>query len=159
MPSGVLMFSGWRTGTPCSWAIFFMPRPVCRVEPRSAPVARSGCVTRPTTECELANNASRVGSANRPVPIMTRRMAIFPMLNGRNRARRRAVLLQRHRTFLQDAFQLGRGRYLALLLGALEILLELFEGVAAGQAGDSAHFVDEQNTIEMIDFVLPQSGF
>src|SRR5579883_2893254 len=168
-PSGVLMLSGWRTATPCSWAMVFMPRPVCRVEPRSAPAARSGCVTRPTTECGLAKSASKVGSANSPVPIITRRINM-PSLAGaagwrRNCGlqnvgwRRRPVLFHRLRSFFQDAFQLLRRGYLAFLLFTLEVVLEFLELVPAGQAADGAHLVNEQNAVEMIDFVLPQPCF
>src|SRR5579883_1106689 len=147
----------------------FMPRPVCRVEPRSAPAARSGCVTRPTTECGLAKSASKVGSANSPVPIITRRINM-PSLAGaagwrRNCGlqnvgwRRRPVLFHRLRSFFQDAFQLLRRGYLAFLLFTLEVVLEFLELVPAGQAADGAHLVNEQNAVEMIDFVLPQPCF
>ena len=72
------MLSGWKTGTPAARAISFMPRPVWRVEPRTWPRSRSGCVTRPTTSCGLASKASNVGSAKRPVPIITMRMSFVP---------------------------------------------------------------------------------
>src|SRR5262245_54422600 len=52
----------------------FIPRPVCRVEPRSAPAARSGWVKRPTTNPGRDKSASNVGSANWPVPSITIRI-------------------------------------------------------------------------------------
>src|SRR6266480_7339406 len=106
----------------------FMPLPVCRVEPRSAPTARSGCVTRPTTGSGPASRASKVGSANRPVPIMTRRM-LRPSLSGSQNGR-----LQR-RQFLLD---LRVRRDLALLLGLAVVVLEGTQLVAGGQLGHLA---------------------
>src|SRR6516164_2287619 len=52
----------------------FIPWPTWRVEPRTSPAARSGWVTRPTTGWGPARSASKVGSANMPVPIITMRM-------------------------------------------------------------------------------------
>ena len=61
---------------PAPVAMLAMPLPVCRVEPRLFPVSRSGCVTSPTTVSPAAINASNVGSANVPVPIITIRILL-----------------------------------------------------------------------------------
>src|SRR3954463_6253091 len=97
-----------------------MPRPVWRVEPRTAPAARSGWVTKPTTGCGPASSASNVGSANRPVPIITIRIA---GLGGKAVPGGRARLLQRGELFLQHVV----GRDLAALLRLAEVALQLLE--------------------------------
>src|SRR4051794_27865497 len=105
------------------------PRPVWRVEPRASPTARSGWVTRPTTGCGPDRAASRVGSANRPVPIMTTRMGSTSRFLGQ---------------LLEPGFEDIVAGDLALALGPLVVALELVQGPAGGQLADGPHLVDEQ---------------
>src|SRR5262249_54095317 len=158
-PSGVLTLSGCKTGTLCSRAISFMPTPTCRVEPRSWPTARSGCVTRPTTSWRLASRAWKVGAAKVPVPIMTMRME---KLTSHQRGRLSVAGLGR---------RLGRpGRWevvgaglqggepledlrvgwdLAALLGATILALQRPQHAAARQLGDCPHLVNKEYAIEV----------
>src|SRR5262245_58419250 len=127
-----------------------MPLPVWRVDPRSWPITRSGCVTSPTTSCGPASSASNVGSAKVPVPIMTKPILAALPLNHRGKETqrrqerkrptfglllcvslplwlssslnhwRRAVALG---LILQALLDLGVGRVLSLLLGPAELAL------------------------------------
>src|SRR5438128_969999 len=110
------MLSGWKTGMPCSRAMFFMPLPVWRVLPRSCPAARSGWVTRPTTRPGRPSRASKVGSANTPVPSIT---TPIPMSLDTSEQ-----FFQLGQLFLD----LGIGRQLAALLGLAILALELGDG-------------------------------
>src|SRR5262245_12390423 len=98
----------------------FMPRPVWRVEPRSWPAGRSGCVTRPTTGWGPASKASTVGSANVPVPIITRRMVPRPLAASRDRSQDRRLAAGGRR-------RLG-GRVEQLLLQCRQLLQDLLVG-------------------------------
>src|SRR5439155_800557 len=62
---------------PRASAMFFMPLPTWRVELRSWPVCRSGCVINPTTGCRLANTASNTGPAKLLIKLREAQAAFF----------------------------------------------------------------------------------
>src|SRR5579863_118975 len=55
----------------------------------------------------------------------------------------------------EQLFDLELRGNLALFLGAAKNALEVLDRRPAGELGDGAHHVDEQDAIEMVDFMLP----
>src|SRR5437763_577448 len=85
------------------------------VTARPRPAGRSGCVTMRTISCPAPHNARSVGSPNSPLPAKI--------------TRTRATL------FLPLP--------VAAVLAA-ELILEVFECLACGHAGDGSHAVDQE---------------
>src|SRR5690349_4647816 len=169
------MLSGCASGTLADWAMLAIPLPVWRVLPRLLPASRSGCVTRPTTSPpNVEINASNVGSANVPVPIMTIRIQESSERNAddaesghadKRGSEQRLMSSPRSSAFSSalSAFRLLKlcrqvGWEFALLLVLLEVGDELLQVLLAAVQTERPHFVDEQHAVEVVDLVLPDAG-
>src|SRR5262245_66652735 len=114
-----------------------MPRRAWRVLPRSLPTARSGCVTRPTTWCDVPPSAANVGSAKLPVPIMTRRIVRNQESGVRSQGSGGSGVSLTPGSRLcferrQDLFDFQVGRDFTALLGLTELLFERLDALAGG---------------------------
>src|SRR2546427_7006328 len=105
-------------------------------------MGRSGWVTRLTTGWEPASRAPNVGSANVPVPIITRRIGYRPPASGWRvgSAERWASLPLQNFEHLLD---IRSPRDVPAFLGAAEFTLKFLHLSPAGHFGNRTHLVDE----------------